>query len=86
MISGSRAGGFRRHLEGWPLGVWVIFVCGLSALLVVPRDVPPELVPPPRIDRGAPLVGQHSREVLLELGASAERIDGLFESGAVAGE
>ena len=41
---------------------------------------------PPRIDRGAPLVGQHSREVLLELGASAERIDGLFESGAVAGE
>jgi crotonobetainyl-CoA:carnitine CoA-transferase CaiB-like acyl-CoA transferase len=41
---------------------------------------------PPRIDRGAPLVGQHSREVLLELGVSAERIDGLFESGAVAGE
>ncbi|WP_204742236.1 CaiB/BaiF CoA transferase family protein [Glaciihabitans arcticus] len=41
---------------------------------------------PPRIDRGAPLVGQHSREVLAELGVSAERIEGLFESGAVAGE
>ena len=41
---------------------------------------------PARIDRGAPLVGQHSREVLAELGVSTERIDGLFESGAVAGE
>ena len=41
---------------------------------------------PARIDRGAPLVGQHSREVLAELGVSIERIDGLFESGAVAGE
>ena len=41
---------------------------------------------PPRIDRGAPLVGQHSREVLAELGVSQERIDGLIESGAVVGE
>jgi len=41
---------------------------------------------PPRIDRGAPLVGQHSREVLAELGLSEERIDGLLASGAVAGE
>jgi len=41
---------------------------------------------PPRIDRGAPLVGQHSREVLAELGLSEERIDALLASGAVAGE
>jgi len=41
---------------------------------------------PPRIDRGAPLVGQHSREVLAELGLSEDRIDGLLASGAVAGE
>jgi hypothetical protein len=40
-----------RHLEGWPLGLWVIFMCVLTALLVVPRNVPPELVPPPVIDR-----------------------------------
>ena len=40
---------------------------------------------PPRIDRGAPLVGQHSREVLAELGVGDERIAELFESGAVAG-
>jgi crotonobetainyl-CoA:carnitine CoA-transferase CaiB-like acyl-CoA transferase len=40
---------------------------------------------PPRIDRGAPLVGEHSREVLAELGVSDERIGELFESGAVAG-
>ena len=41
---------------------------------------------PPRIDRGAPLVGEHSTEVLTELGVSAEKISALFESGAVAGE
>jgi crotonobetainyl-CoA:carnitine CoA-transferase CaiB-like acyl-CoA transferase len=40
---------------------------------------------PPRIDRGAPLVGEHSREVLAELGVSDDRIAELFESGAVAG-
>jgi crotonobetainyl-CoA:carnitine CoA-transferase CaiB-like acyl-CoA transferase len=40
---------------------------------------------PPRIDRGAPLVGEHSREVLAELGVSDDRISELFESGAVAG-
>lgn len=31
--------------------MWVVGVCALSAALVVPRDVPPELVPPPRVDR-----------------------------------
>lgn len=41
---------------------------------------------PPRIDRGAPLVGQHSREVLAELGVSPERIADLLDSGAVAAE
>jgi crotonobetainyl-CoA:carnitine CoA-transferase CaiB-like acyl-CoA transferase len=41
---------------------------------------------PPRVDRGAPLVGEHSREVLTELGLSPERISELIESGAVAAE
>jgi hypothetical protein len=31
--------------------MWVVGVCVLSALLVVPRDVPPELLPPPHVDR-----------------------------------
>jgi hypothetical protein len=43
--------GIRRHLEGWPLASWLVFACALSAMLVVPRQVEPELVPPPRIDR-----------------------------------
>jgi len=40
---------------------------------------------PARIDRGAPLVGEHSREVLAELGIDTARVDALFGSGAVAG-
>jgi hypothetical protein len=42
---------FRRHLEGWPVASWIVFVCALSAALVVPRKVEPELIPPPVIDR-----------------------------------
>ena len=38
---------------------------------------------PPRVDRGAPLTGQHTREVLTEIGLSAEQIDGLFGAGVV---
>ncbi len=39
---------------------------------------------PARIDRGAPLAGEHTREVLADLGVPAERIDALLTSGAVA--
>ncbi|WP_105565805.1 CaiB/BaiF CoA transferase family protein [Microbacterium halophytorum] len=39
---------------------------------------------PARIDRGAPLVGEHSSEILAELGVDAERTAELFASGAVA--
>lgn len=39
---------------------------------------------PPRITRGAPLVGEHSREILLEAGIAADRIDALIADGAVA--
>jgi hypothetical protein len=42
---------FRRHLEGWPVALWIVFVCALTATLVVPRKVDPELIPPPVIDR-----------------------------------
>jgi hypothetical protein len=45
------ATGWRRHLDGWPIGMWVVSVCVLTALLVVPRSVRPGLVPPPVIDR-----------------------------------
>jgi crotonobetainyl-CoA:carnitine CoA-transferase CaiB-like acyl-CoA transferase len=40
---------------------------------------------PARIDRPAPLVGQHTREVLEEFGRSPSDIDGLIAAG-VAGE
>jgi crotonobetainyl-CoA:carnitine CoA-transferase CaiB-like acyl-CoA transferase len=39
---------------------------------------------PPRIDRGAPLAGEHTREVLGELGIDAARIDALLAAGVVA--
>lgn len=31
--------------------MWIVFVCALSAALIVPRKVEPELIPPPAIDR-----------------------------------
>ncbi|MHC8420752.1 CaiB/BaiF CoA transferase family protein [Streptomyces sp. NB004] len=39
---------------------------------------------PPRIDRGAPLVGEHTREVLTEAGLVEREIDDLFAAGTVA--
>ena len=39
---------------------------------------------PPSVDRGAPLVGEHTREILTELGIDSERLAALAESGAVA--
>jgi crotonobetainyl-CoA:carnitine CoA-transferase CaiB-like acyl-CoA transferase len=39
---------------------------------------------PPRVERGAPLVGEHTREVLAEIGLDGARIDALIEAGAVA--
>jgi len=42
---------FRRHLEGWPLGLVVVGVVALTAALAVPRPVEPHLIPPPIIDR-----------------------------------
>lgn len=45
------APGLRRHLEGWPVALWIVGIGVLSAALVVPRKVEPEQVPPPVIDR-----------------------------------
>jgi len=39
---------------------------------------------PPRIDRPAPLLGQHTAEVLRELGLSAEEIDRMAAAGVIA--
>jgi crotonobetainyl-CoA:carnitine CoA-transferase CaiB-like acyl-CoA transferase len=38
---------------------------------------------PPRIDRPAPLLGQHTAEVLGEIGLSAEEIDRLAAEGVI---
>lgn len=43
--------GLARHLRGWPSGLAVVAMAALSALLVVPRQVAPDWVPPPRVDR-----------------------------------
>jgi hypothetical protein len=45
------ASGWRRHLDGWPLGAWLVAVSALTALLAVPRNVPPVELPLPSIDR-----------------------------------
>lgn len=39
---------------------------------------------PPRIDRGAPLAGEHTREILAELGIDDDRARALLDSGAIA--
>jgi hypothetical protein len=49
-ISAVRTG-WARHLEGWPVGLAIVSAAALSALLVVPRPVEPDGVPPPVIDR-----------------------------------
>ncbi len=43
--------GWQKYLEGWQLGAWLVLIAALSALLVVPRNVEPDLVPPPTVDR-----------------------------------
>ncbi|MBD7957731.1 CoA transferase [Microbacterium sp. Sa4CUA7] len=40
---------------------------------------------PPQIYRGAPLVGEHTREVLAQAGLTTERIDQLLDTGAAVG-
>ena len=37
---------------------------------------------PPQLYRGAPLVGEHTREILAEAGLDDERIEALLASGA----
>lgn len=39
---------------------------------------------PARIDRGAPLAGEHTREILGDLGVPAEQVDALLDEGVIA--
>lgn len=39
---------------------------------------------PPSVDRGAPLTGEHTREILTELGIESERMQALEDAGAIA--
>ena len=43
-------------------------------------------VTPPRVERGAPLTGEHTREVLAELGIDDETVERLLAEGAIAAE
>lgn len=38
---------------------------------------------PPRVDRGAPLAGEHTREILREAGLTDDRIEELIQSGSI---
>jgi crotonobetainyl-CoA:carnitine CoA-transferase CaiB-like acyl-CoA transferase len=41
---------------------------------------------PSRVRRGAPLAGEHTREILAGLGLTDEQVDGLLAAGVVAAE
>lgn len=56
MSSGGDRHGWRRHLEGWELGVVAVTTALVAALLVVPRPVEPDAFPLPAVDR----VAQHN--------------------------
>jgi len=43
-------------------------------------------VTPPRIDRGAPLTGEHTRQILADLGFQASEVEQLIDGGAIAAE
>src|SRR5262245_36754517 len=45
------ARGFRRHLDGWQLGLLAIGAACCAGWLGVPRPVEPTLVPTPEVDR-----------------------------------
>jgi len=41
---------------------------------------------PSEVRRGAPLAGEHSREILAELGLSDQQVDSLLAAGVIATE
>jgi crotonobetainyl-CoA:carnitine CoA-transferase CaiB-like acyl-CoA transferase len=40
---------------------------------------------PVKLDRASPIIGQHTREILGELGYATEQIDALYDAGVVGG-
>ncbi len=66
--------GWSRHLEGWQPGVLTLFVAGVSALLAVPRPVPPTDVPEPMIEPRE-LDGVARADEALADAAERERLD-----------
>ena len=51
MGPGSSSAGWRRHLEGWELGLLAVVVALIAVWLGLPRPVEPRLLPLPEIDR-----------------------------------
>ncbi|HET9929851.1 MAG TPA: hypothetical protein VFQ35_04155 [Polyangiaceae bacterium] len=51
MGPGSSSAGWRRHLEGWELGLLAVVFAMLAVWLALPRPVEPRLVPLPEVDR-----------------------------------
>lgn len=50
-IPSSRKGGFRRHLDGWQLGLLSVSIALLALALTLPRKVAPDVLPLPNVDR-----------------------------------
>lgn len=67
-------GGIARHFEGWQPGLLAIFVAGVSALLAVPRPVPPFEIPEPSIEPRA-LDRVARADLALAEAAERERLD-----------
>lgn len=49
----ERRAGWKRHLEGWQLGVVAVGIALLAALLAVPRAAAPDVLPRPAVDHRA---------------------------------
>jgi crotonobetainyl-CoA:carnitine CoA-transferase CaiB-like acyl-CoA transferase len=67
-------------------GTFVTYEHDTEGSLTVPGFPARYSLTPAAINRGAPLIGQHSAEVLAALGLSQLVIDDLFDSGVVASE
>jgi tetratricopeptide (TPR) repeat protein len=71
---GTKARGWRRHLDGWQAGLLVVVLGGGAIVLSLPRAVRPELLPEVSVDRAA-LEAIAAREAKLAAEAEETRLD-----------
>ncbi len=71
-----------RHLEGWQVGAILVLTALVSALIAVPRPVPPDHVPLPRVDANDLREDLHAEHAL----ATQARAAGLSFEARTVGE